>query len=289
MVFLANIDTPTVFICITAFLLLYWWLHSLKDLPPGPWGWPLLGYLPNLIISAYRTGLAPAQQLNILAKQYGPVVSIKIGWKLVVFLNTFKCVKEGFNNPRLNDKLVPPMRKELGLDGGFLSSGNSWKEQRRFALTTLRSFGVGKRNFETNISQEVRCLANKISSLEGKAFDPGHLTNNAASNVICSVVFGKRFEYSDPSFKRLMELLLGNPKNIGLYQVFSFGKYLQPSAYSAVKRTMNSGLEFIRDIVNDHKNVHVENEPNDFIDVYLDEKKKNHKLNRDSSSMTEIS
>ncbi|XP_072028132.1 cytochrome P450 2J4-like [Amphiura filiformis] len=282
MAFLANIDTSAVLICVTAFLLLFWWLYSLKDLPPGPWGWPLLGYLPNLVISVYRTGLGPAQLLSILAKRYGPVFSIKIGWKLVVFLNTFKYVKEGFNNPRLNDKLVPHIRKELGIDGGFMSSGNSWKEQRRFALKTLRSFGVGKRSFEANISEEVKCLANEISSLEGKAFDPGHFTNNAAANVICSVVFGKRFEYSDPSFKRLMVLLRGNTKNFGLYQAFSFGKYLQPSAYSAVKGTLNSSLQFIKDIVNDHKNVHVENEPNDFIDVYLDEMKKNKKLNHDS-------
>lgn len=40
----------------------------------------------------------------------------------------------------------------------------------------------------------------------GKPFNP-HLTlNNAVSNVICLLVFGHRFEYSDERFVKLMKM-----------------------------------------------------------------------------------
>ncbi len=40
-----------------------------------------------------------------------------------------------------------------------MASGESWKEQRRFTLTALRSFGVGKKSFEDKISEEAQYLA----------------------------------------------------------------------------------------------------------------------------------
>ena len=42
---------------------------------------------------------------------------------------------------------------------------------------------------------------------EGKPFDPSYLFCNAVSNVICSVVFGKRFEYEDAEYKLLLHWL----------------------------------------------------------------------------------
>lgn len=40
----------------------------------------------------------------------------------------------------------------------------------------------------------------------GKPFNPHLIVNNAVSNIICSLVFGHRFEYSDEKFVKLMKL-----------------------------------------------------------------------------------
>lgn len=40
----------------------------------------------------------------------------------------------------------------------------------------------------------------------GKSFDVHILLNNAVCNVICSIVFGDRFDYGDETFKKLSEL-----------------------------------------------------------------------------------
>lgn len=39
----------------------------------------------------------------------------------------------------------------------------------------------------------------------GRPFDPQILLNNAVSNVICVLVFGNRFEYSDNEFHSLLK------------------------------------------------------------------------------------
>lgn len=41
------------------------------------------------------------------------------------------------------------------------------------------------------------------------------ILNNAVSNVICSILFGERFEYDDPAFLTLLKLLNENTKLLG--------------------------------------------------------------------------
>lgn len=45
-----------------------------------------------------------------------------------------------------------------------------------------------------------------LSLSEGKPFDPQYTLSNAVSNIICSMVFGHRFEYSNAAFRRILEL-----------------------------------------------------------------------------------
>ena len=165
-----------------------------------------------------------------------------------------------------------------------LASGEAWKQQRTFALTSLRSFGVGKRSFEESISEESTYLAKEIAKLTEKSFDPRHHFTNATSNVICSVVFGKRFQYSDPSFTHLLDLLEENVQltgSSGLVLFFPLAKYLQRTTYVNLKNNISHILKFINGIVAKHEAVRDPAHPNDFIDVYLNEIETNQKLGSD--------
>ena len=88
-----------------------------------------------------------------------------------------------------------------------MGSGDSWREQRRFTLSTFRSFGVGRRSFQEQISVEAQALSEEFSKQQGQRFDPRKLVSNAISNIICAVVFGKRYEYTDTEFHELLKLL----------------------------------------------------------------------------------
>lgn len=41
----------------------------------------------------------------------------------------------------------------------------------------------------------------------GEPFDPVPLLNNAVANIICQIVFGRRFDYNDHNFQSMLRNL----------------------------------------------------------------------------------
>ena len=124
-------------------------------------------------------------------------------------------------------------------------------------------------------------MAKEIAQLANKSFDPRHYFTNATSNVICSVVFGKRFQYSDPSFTQLLDLLDENvylTGASGLVLFFPLAKYLQRTTYVNLKNNISKLIKYINGIVTKHEAVRDPANPNDFIDVYLNEIETHKKL-----------
>lgn len=71
----------------------------------------------------------------------------------------------------------------------------------------LGELGINKSQFEDSIQSEVSNLINEMCSLKGEAFAPSRLLTTAVSNIICSIAFDKRYSYSDPEFRRLLDII----------------------------------------------------------------------------------
>jgi len=57
---------------------------------------------------------------------------------------------------------------------------------------------------ETRILREVEEMINKVRAEQGRPFDVKLLTMTCVANIIMNMMFGLRFDHTDPAFQRLM-------------------------------------------------------------------------------------
>ncbi|XP_019358031.1 PREDICTED: cytochrome P450 2C31-like isoform X2 [Gavialis gangeticus] len=158
--------------------------------------------------------------------------------------------------------------------GIIFSNGERWKQLRRFALTTLRNFGMGKRSIEIQIQEEAQYLVKKLSSTQKMPFDPTFLLSCAVSNIICSIVFGKRHNYEDRKFLTLMGLMNSIAHDMSshwgqLYQLFPSLMDVLPGPHKKILKNVDELKEFISEEVKKHQDSLDPSSPQDIIDCFL--------------------
>uniref|UniRef100_A0A672TZX7 Cytochrome P450 2J2-like n=1 Tax=Strigops habroptila TaxID=2489341 RepID=A0A672TZX7_STRHB len=244
-----------------------------KHFPPSPFSLPFLGHLHLMNPSN------PQAMVQKLTEKYGDIFSLQMGEVTFVCISGLRMIKEVLINQAENfmDRPEIPIDKEIFSHLGLISSnGHLWKQQRRFTLTTLRNFGLGKRSLEERIQEECRCLVDAFGEEQGNPFNPQYKITNAVANVICSVTFGNRFDYHDEEFQKLLQLLnetflLHGTIMSQLYNSFpSIVKFLPGSHQTIFKnwKLMKSFAQYKND---KHKEDRNPSESRDFIDSYLQE------------------
>ncbi|XP_054975244.1 cytochrome P450 2C21-like [Sorex araneus] len=198
-------------VCLLCLISLFLWnQNSTKGkLPPGPTPFPIIGNILQIDTNNIN------KSLNKLAEVYGPVFTVYFGMKPTVVLHGYDAVKEALIDHgevfsgRGSFPAMEYMSRGLGI---ALSNGEVWKQTRRFAVTVLRNMGMGKRTIEDRIQEEALCLVEAIKKTNASPCDPTFLLGCAPCNVICSIIFQNRYEYSDKKFLTLMEYFNENLK-----------------------------------------------------------------------------
>jgi cytochrome P450 family 2 subfamily J len=248
-------DLATLLVAVTVFLVVYFWFRQHDPLlPPCPvTPLPVLGHL-HLLSGDTRP------RMKKWKKQCGDIYSLYVGSTLVVVLNNYDLIKEAFVKKADVFSDRPPyfVNKACEMEdtGIIFSNGPSWKEQRSVALSILRTFGMGKNLLADRISGEVSCFVNYLTSLKGKPANIRTMTLISTSNIICSILFGQRFEYEDQHFRSLMlklSSLVGDHGNFSAINYMFWLRYLPGDYFKAkklsesIRGVMESLMQFIEE------------------------------------------
>ncbi|XP_073504151.1 cytochrome P450 2K1-like [Phyllobates terribilis] len=212
--FLSRADVLVYFSIFIA--LFIYWINGIKKrtakMPTGPIPLPVIGNLH--LVDLER----PHESLMQLSEKYGEIFTLHFGPKKMVILAGYKIIKEALvtRAEDFGERAISPIFDVFSNGHGIIfSNGETWKSMRRFTISTLRDFGMGKKSVEARIQNELMPLIESIKSHNGKPFNIHLLISSAVSNVICSIIFGKRFEYDDPMFESLIKMLHENARLAG--------------------------------------------------------------------------
>jgi cytochrome P450 family 33 len=134
-------------------------------------------------------------------QKYGPVYTFVSGFIVIVTVNDYDMIQEMFikdgdtYSNRFKFKEFTDLTR--GGDYGVIGTdGPLWREQRRFALKTLRDFGLAKNQMQERILEEISGLLEKVNAEIDEGADEIDFhrhTDLSVGSIINYVVCGYRF------------------------------------------------------------------------------------------------
>ncbi|XP_029675425.1 cytochrome P450 18a1 [Formica exsecta] len=263
--------TLLVFVSVLLVVRFIQWLKYIRTLPPGPWGVPILGYLPFIKGDLHL-------RYNELAKKYGSIFSARLGNQLVVVLSDYRVIRDTF---RREDFTGRPHTEFINILDGYgivNTEGALWKDQRRFLHDKLRNFGMtsgaGKKNLESRIMCEVDTFLRGMAMRRGAPTNISLCLGMSISNVICTLIMGVRFHHGDSQFKKFMGLIEEGFKlfaSVVAVNYIPIMRYLpcMQGVRNKISQNRAEMANFFQETVNQHRDTFNKNNVRDLVDTYL--------------------
>ncbi|XP_055802242.1 cytochrome P450 71AU50-like [Solanum dulcamara] len=253
-----------------------WRNNKRKKLPPSPKEIPILGHLHHML------GKNPHHDLNKLAKKYGPIMYLKLGFVDNIIASSPHAAEQFLKTYDQNFASRPPHEAAKYILYGqknltFGTYGPYWRNMRK--LCTLELLSTLKINsFQSMRREELNLFIEtlKKKSYEKIVVDLSEIVTRLSVDTTCRMLFGKKYkdeEFDGKGFKYVVNegLKLGAAPNLGDYFPFLAKLHLQ-GLTRRMKDVSKVFDDFLEKIIDEHedtekKGQHQNNK--DFVDTML--------------------
>ncbi|GMJ05326.1 TRANSPARENT TESTA 7, CYTOCHROME P450 75B1 [Hibiscus trionum] len=223
-----------------------------RKLPPGPAPLPIIGNL-------HLLGKLPHQSLHHLAKKYGPIMSINLGYvpTIVVsspeaaelFLKVHDVVFAGRPKLQISDYMT------FGAKGlAFTQYGSYWRTVRKWctlhllSASKVESFAPVRKAEMVSLVESARTMAAK-----GETLNLSQQVGKVVEVIMCRVIFGRCLD-DEIEFMPLIEEAM---YLAGVFNLSDYVPFLAPLDLQGIKRRfkrLSNGLHaFFDKLIDEHE------------------------------------
>ena len=169
--------------------------------PPGPWGLPIVGYLPFL---GRKTDVA----INRLAKRYGGVFQMRMGSRKVVVISGQNCIRKALMESGTTFAGRPDFYTTQ-LFGDNFSSIDYSPSYRVYKKHTLKSFSqftkVRREELQQVAHNAVKMLLKEFKIAKNEPFDPKPILFKSVCSILGYICYGGFYDGDSEEVTTLLE------------------------------------------------------------------------------------
>ncbi|XP_030925134.1 geraniol 8-hydroxylase-like [Quercus lobata] len=247
-----------------------------KNLPPGPNGLPIIGNL-------HQLGPTPHETLSTMAKEFGPLMTVKFGSITTIVASSAETAKEilhthdqSFANRPIPDSVTTQPHPEGTL--AWIPGDQIWRNRRRICSTQM--FTSQRLDFLQHFRhKKVHQLVSHINKYKGTPVDIGSLAFATTLNLISNTIFSldtvdPDFETA-PEFKELVWKIMMDAGKPNISDNFPILRWFD---LQGVRRHVKGSYTRMHEIFDDiiskrlkHRETDKTTRHGDFLDVLLDQ------------------
>ncbi|XP_046550719.1 cytochrome P450 1A1-like [Haliotis rubra] len=261
---------------------------DLKNPPPGPWGFPVIGHLPLLGKDPYVTFMK-------MKESFGNIFKIQMGSWPAVVVNGKQAIREALQNSGEDYAGRPQfMSAKIVSNGqsiGFGLYDETWKLHRKLANKVLTEFSNAKSNpIEDMIHDEIDTIVDDFMSMQGATFNPREYVYLSAGSVIFQLCYGRQqnirenkdfaeFILNSAAFTEFVSA--GNPVD-----VMPWLRFLMPWKLKQFRTLIETSSNASQKKILEHKNTFSSDNMRDITDRLISVSEETPKLSKERILMT---
>ncbi|XP_077229416.1 cytochrome P450 71AU50-like [Tasmannia lanceolata] len=243
-----------------------------KKLPPGPLGLPILGNL-------HRLGKLPHCDLHRLAKDYGPIMFMRLGLVPTVIVSSPEAAQEFlkthdlvFANRPFSEAAKHIAYNRKGIT--FTEYGPYWRNARKLCTLELLS-NLKIESFESTRREELDLLVQSLKDISNSrvAIDLSAKVASLGVDMTCMMVFGKKYKSEDLDERGFIEVVQETLELTAAFNIADYIPYFGAFDLQGLSRRMKAVSKvldnFLEKIIDEHMQVGDRRNHKDFMDVML--------------------